>query len=542
MTTANKNKVISLILIAFIGGALLYTLRSLGSWYIDDAAISLAYARNFMRGLGFVAQVGDCPVEGFSNPLMVLIEACVMKLFGYISLSIPRGITCLLFVILVCHIFFKYRGNPYLANKWYLSILLVILQPAVSIWSLSGLENGLLVFLLFELLIQLTEKDNGNPWKISLISTALALTRPDAILFTLAYPITVCLKNYKQHQIPIMSILKSFVIVGIVYGGYLLFRISYFGSIVPNTYYAKALPTFVSVKELLILGPEMRNRIFSALFAFWGTATPWILLTVAFVLYIKREHIRSWLCDNIALFVVFGISLFIYAYLPNDWMPYHRFATAFFVSGYVLFTFSILQRTPTIQRLFCIVAILCICVSNFILGTKGFLNIKPIEVFHVQARGDYFYRWGQYLGIEKPLLMTADAGGILWDEKVRLLDLGMLCDSTIARCLGEYHSLPNHEKFYEYVLNERKPDFIATRAYHSYIARLELDKRFISDYVPIHQYIDTWILNRYNCTMHSGDYVRRDLIIGKEQIFKKIQEESQAIYYPFDYKLIRQKE
>jgi hypothetical protein len=48
-----------------------FTLHALsfGVWIIDDAAISFAYSRNLATGHGLVAQLGDAPIEGYSNPL-----------------------------------------------------------------------------------------------------------------------------------------------------------------------------------------------------------------------------------------------------------------------------------------------------------------------------------------------------------------------------------------------------------------------------------------------------------------------------------------
>src|SRR5580765_6758811 len=46
---------------------------ALRSWLVDDAGISMSYARNLGLGAGLVAQAGDPPVEGYSNPLWVLL-------------------------------------------------------------------------------------------------------------------------------------------------------------------------------------------------------------------------------------------------------------------------------------------------------------------------------------------------------------------------------------------------------------------------------------------------------------------------------------
>ena len=49
--------------------ALAFPLRG---WIVDDAAISMAYAANWVAGHGLVSQPGMPPVEGYSNFLWVV--------------------------------------------------------------------------------------------------------------------------------------------------------------------------------------------------------------------------------------------------------------------------------------------------------------------------------------------------------------------------------------------------------------------------------------------------------------------------------------
>ena len=525
-------KCLSVLFAVGTGLALIWVCRCLDSWYIDDSAISLAYARNLCRGIGLVAQIGDSPVEGFSNPLWVLSEALVMQLSGWHSLSIPRVLSCVLFVILISHIFLRYRGNIRAICIWQFALLLSVLQPAISIWSMSGLENGLLLFLVFELLMQLMAKDGGNPFAISCIAAALALTRPDAALFAFSYPLCFSLRSERPFKIYIKNIAVSLSSVVIVYGGYLLFRMMYFGDLVPNTFFAKSLPTVFSIKELLTLGYDVRERLMSALFASFGMASAWLCIGLCVCIWIYRERVPSWFKKHIPLFVVFALATTTYAYLPNDWAPCFRFATAAFASAYVIIAHAVISQGC--WHLISVTILLLVSIPNFFVGVRHFVDNEPIAIAHVQERGSYFNRWGKYLGIDRPLVMTADAGGILWDEKVRLLDLGMLCDSTIAKCLGESSVVRDRKRFYDYVFEEKKPDFIATRAYHSYLPDLDKDPRFRRDYVAIHDYFDTWILNRYNRLMYSGDYVRRSLVDGRNDALIQMRNESASIFYPFD--------
>lgn len=76
-----------------------------GSWVIDDAAISFAYARNLAAGNGLVAQPGTMPVEGFSNPLWVFAMALLDLFHAFDPVVTPKlvaiGCVFLAFYILV---------------------------------------------------------------------------------------------------------------------------------------------------------------------------------------------------------------------------------------------------------------------------------------------------------------------------------------------------------------------------------------------------------------------------------------------------------
>lgn len=48
----------------------------------EDAFISFRYSRNLVEGHGLVFNIGEKPVEGYTNFLWVLIGALVMKLGG----------------------------------------------------------------------------------------------------------------------------------------------------------------------------------------------------------------------------------------------------------------------------------------------------------------------------------------------------------------------------------------------------------------------------------------------------------------------------
>jgi hypothetical protein len=93
----------------------------------------------------------------------------------------------------------------------------------------------------------------------------------------------------------------------------------------------------------------------------------------------------------------------------------------------------------------------------------------------------------------------------------------MLCDRVIAHSLGEGNRESDRERFYNYVFEEIRPAIVSTSAYHTWLARLDDDPRFRRDYVPIKEYVDQWVKERYGVTMHSGEFVRRDLLSGEAE-------------------------
>src|SRR5437764_13571735 len=62
---------------------------ALGKFVTDDAFISARYADNIANGYGFVWSPHGAPVEGFSNPLLVAIEA-LAHLLGIGTITAAR--------------------------------------------------------------------------------------------------------------------------------------------------------------------------------------------------------------------------------------------------------------------------------------------------------------------------------------------------------------------------------------------------------------------------------------------------------------------
>jgi hypothetical protein len=110
-------------------------------------------------------------------------------------------------------------------------------------------------------------------------------------------------------------------------------------------------------------------------------------------------------------------------------------------------------------------------------------------------------------------------GGALCYSRLRVYDLGMLCDRTIARTLGKRQA-----DFYRYVFETVRPTFISTVSHWSYLAKFHEDPRFLRDYVPLYEYRDAYARARFGLELLSGDYVRREAVAGKDATLRRMAE------------------
>jgi hypothetical protein len=194
------------------------------AWLCDDAFISFRYVQHLIGGHGLVFNLGE-RVEGYSNFLWVLWCALGMKL-GVTPerWSIVWGILCYGACLAL------------LARRAPAAVLpLAALTGAMHIdWSefaTSGLETSL--FTLLGLGGYLCLCRQRRAWAGLLFALA-TLTRPDGALFFVAGALHLLVTRQARH---LLAYAAPFVIVA---GSHLLWRESYYGHFLPNTFYAKS--------------------------------------------------------------------------------------------------------------------------------------------------------------------------------------------------------------------------------------------------------------------------------------------------------------
>ena len=515
-----------------------------GDWIVDDAGITFVYARNLVAGHGLVSQPGLPPVEGFSNFLwmLALVPAFLAGLFHPVAVPKLASLALLAgsFVLLDRALFTLTGSRPI---SLVTLLLLAVCSPFV-IWTVSGLENPLYVFLLcllFRLVVR--EREDGElPLAAGAVAAGLALTRPEGILFAPLYPL-LGLIPFPLSSVPAergfrtasSKILRYSAVFALLLGGFLLFRWSYFGDLFPNTFYAKGGPNAKVYLDLVTLQPRMAAKTFELFESVAGTGN--VLLPVALLAgtaFLIGRGCFGWKHVILLAFACFGAVPFLL--LPFDWMEEYRFGTPFFPFLYayaVTLAASLgemLFPDPARRRLPALVAGLTgigLSLGLFAGRSLLFASAPTVSFQEVVERfGHRYNRYAEVLGLERPSILLPDVGGTLWVSRLRVYDLVGLTDPTIARTLEK-----KPEAFYDYVFDEAKPTFIHLHHYWTLQAGLDHDSRFRRDYLPLFQIFEPAVRERADgFPLSSGDFVRREAVEGREAAVAAIKADLLSYY------------
>ena len=228
------------VLLLVMAGYLLHYL-AYSVFFIEDAAITYSYSRNFALGEGFVTYAGGEHVEGYSNPLWTLLLSFfyLLKippffmakllggLFGAVTLFFVYGITR------AC----RPGKDDHVAL---IPPILLAGSTTFVIWNASGLENSLFNLLLAAGLYRtIREGQQASSLPISaLCFFGLAITRPEGIVYAAIAGFFRLIMAIQAKRV-VKPILAWLAVFWIPFLAYHLWRYNYFGWLWPNTYYAK---------------------------------------------------------------------------------------------------------------------------------------------------------------------------------------------------------------------------------------------------------------------------------------------------------------
>jgi len=219
----------------------------------EDAMISMRYARHLADGHGLVWNIGEPPIEGFTNLLWVLWMSVAHKLGlseSKISLFIMlSGVAIMLGTgLVVARIARKITSAPWVPVA---VLAATLFDYPLVFWTLRGMEVGALTLTVYTLLwLALENEDEFSlPRTVAMgaLTAGALLIRSDSVvpvgLITL-YGFLTCSKRWL-----FAAVIGAFA--GSAVGGQTVFRRSYFHESLPNTYFLKLykISTLARVKR-----------------------------------------------------------------------------------------------------------------------------------------------------------------------------------------------------------------------------------------------------------------------------------------------------
>ncbi|HEX3703548.1 MAG TPA: hypothetical protein VHU82_09465 [Vicinamibacterales bacterium] len=274
----------------------------------DDAMVSMRYARNIAHGWGAVWNPGGERVEGYTNPLWVLYLALVhllpapqSKVSAIVQIT---GAICL--AANLCYVrrvaLAVSDGSRAVAFG---AVVLTASYLPLNNWALQGMEVGVLALLLSIALWQTiqgleTGRFQGRLYLLLGIGTWI---RPDMAVPFVAFLVFLIVADPRHRRQHIAWGLAALAAAGAVQT---LFRLWYYGDILPNTYYLKmtGVPFLVRIARGLYVLLE----------CVWK-ASP-LLFVLAFATALRRDNrIRL-------LFWIFIVQIAYSVYVGGDAWEY----------------------------------------------------------------------------------------------------------------------------------------------------------------------------------------------------------------------------
>ncbi len=474
-----------------------------GRWLIDDAAISFAYARNFIHGHGLVSQPGVPPVEGYSNGLWVFLCSPLFlddPIDPSLRIKVLSGLLVWAAFATLHRAVRRYLCVGELAPYVTFGLLAALAcSTSFVVWTCSGLENPLYACLVAVYLLLVLRHGHGEGRAVSaagaaLVAVSLAMTRPDGVLFGTVLPLVVLLRPASQDADATTKRreLASYVITGLLLGGvFLAFRLAYFGDLYPNTYHAKGGPSLSSLWRIVTFAEHDWRRNAAVIFSIFGWTSVAMTIAILLPMLVPALRLSRPAMRIQATWLMALVAFLIYALLPGDWMGEWRFATPLIMMAWTCAFVAIAQgvaclrgRWATRRRLVLAAAALVILAHAAWMHwprTRAFAEEPTVPFERVVS--EYGLRFNDYadrLGIDDATMLCPDLGGTLYFSRHRVIDLAGLADREIAQ-------LRKHEPkvLRDYVLGTLKPTFVHVHDPWARSVYLHDDPRFAVDYAPI---------------------------------------------------------
>src|SRR5215216_112805 len=267
----------------------------------EDAYITYRYAENWVNTGSLVYNEGE-PINAMTSPLHAMLSAALFFVTGNTVLS-NKIFSFVLLLISALVVWYRYREHLHLQ----VLALILLIPPAVLLWTFGGLETPILLFLAT---ITVLLADHTPPFSFTLLCVTFLLaglaflTRYDSILFFL--PVTLYVASKAQSIKHIVIALAGAAILPLTW---LFVSIYYYGDLLPTSFYVK---TPNGNLDGLIF-----NGVYIASYLLYVGIIPTVALV--FILLVPKHrtiavlyrHFKSiwWLYVGLLLEILYGLTM-----------------------------------------------------------------------------------------------------------------------------------------------------------------------------------------------------------------------------------------
>ncbi len=396
----------------------------------DDVYISFRYAEHLASGCGLVWNIGGPHTEGYTNFLFILILAAV-RLFTTHLLAAAQTLG-LISTIVTGILIFRIASRVRNAKVGFFATGLYFLTPLTWINALSGMETSLFVLLC---VLAIFSAVSHRPMTAFFILFLATLTRPEAAMLAGIIFLTVYTKEPFQRK----KAFRGLVIFILLLGLYALWKWSYFGFVLPNSFYVKVLETNAS-------GSRM----------FPGLQYVRLFITSTIVLIACAAGIRGWRNSTIlisSIWVVLLLAFYLFV-LPLEGL-YDRFLWPGFAMLTILGAVGendLLERFYSRSFIIPFIAAVAIHITISLLTPRTQQSLAAHEDVWDRSMDGMISELKSLPHFDSLRFGYGDAGYVVYKSGISHIDLFGLNDTRIAhaRSIGERKK----------VLEEEKPDIV----------------------------------------------------------------------------------
>lgn len=417
----------------------------------EDAFIAFRFAKNLAGGHGLVWNIGEPPVEGYTDFLWVLLSAGAIRAgFDVIRFAQAAGV-----VAALATMWLVWRGaREHLelpAGAALVPVLLLAACGPFATWASSGMEMTLFTLLAFAgTFLVANEWRSRRPYAATAAAVVLAcatLTRPEGGMIAailLGVSIVAAMPDRRR--------LGAFAAASLVYaalvGVYFWWRYSRYGYLLPNTFYAK---TGGGVDQVL------RGGLLAFLFYMQFVVMPLVPFTLVAIWEYGLPRARPRLSGGAALLERSALGVFaaliVVAYtayniaVGGDYMAMHRFFVPVLPFLYLLFAIVaglVYERKRSHAAGYRVLLAVTLAATFFPSTAleRSFFFTPPQQ--HGDYRGVQTERWhvarlstigrffDKYRRDSSESVATSAIGAIGYYADMRVLDMHGLVDTHIA--------------------------------------------------------------------------------------------------------------